>query len=242
MIFQHWKQRGFIWYCLGFLLSFILASCSSRGKISDTISEYSRNALIEEMQQKQKKTYPELIDLLGESAVLFSIVNDESTPQDIAGNLHQRLGNSLAQKQLFSEWLDDIELNDRLSQNSRLAQAKDIYLDSLTVVSVSDKDISNPLGRYLGVTNLFVFQIDKWPCVDCAPPRGLRMKLRVVDAASSYIVWTGIAEKKEFKPREASQVDTIILSLAEDLIDRFFHRFKKKWHRKRFDHLKKSIS
>ncbi len=190
---------------------------------------------------EDQKTYPEARDLLGKSAVMFSVFATQSLPLKSAESLHAAVGKKLQNIAFYSKVVSDEELNELLLKNSRLAQAKEIYLDSLTVVAVSDKDISNPLGNYLNVDNFLVFQLDQWPCQGCTNNKGIRMKLRLVDAKSSYIIWTGIAEKRKLNEEESANLEATAVDLAEELADHFNNRFKKKWHHKRFSNLAKSV-
>jgi hypothetical protein len=222
-----------------FLLGLTATACSSKISISETISGYSEKALLTEKRITEKKSYPESLDLLKESAAVFSIFIAPEIPAEAAESLHRLIGQKLESTGLYAKILPDEMLNTLLTQKNDLTQAKDIYLDTLAVVSVSDKDISNPLGDYLQVKNFLIFQVDRWPCTGCDQNNGLRMKLRVVDVASGYIVWTGIAEKKEAQGILAN-LEAGAAQMVEELADSFFHRFKQKWHRQRFDNLLKA--
>ncbi len=225
-----------------FLAALLVIGCSGSGTFTDTIAEHSRKAILEERKLEEIKTYPEAIDLIGNSAAIFSIFGTKAVPLQSAEKLHKAMITKVQGMALYNTILSDEKLNALLEKNPRIAQGKEIYLDSLTVVSVSDKDLSNPLGHYLDVDNFLVFQLDRWPCLTCRDDKGLRMKLRLVDAKSSHIIWTGIAEKRILDEEEAADIEALALNLAEKLADNFNNRFKKKWHRKRFENLAKSVS
>ena len=225
-----------------FLISLITIGCSGTGTFTDTIAEHSRTAILEERKIDEIKAYPEAIDLLGNSAAVFSYFGTKSIPLQSAEKLHLTVINKIQGLPFYKSILSDGNLNSMLENNPKMAQAKEIYLDSLTVVSVSDKDLSNPLGNYLKVDNFLVFQLDRWPCLTCKQDNGMRMKLRLVDAKSSHIIWTGIAEKRNLDEEEAANLEALALNLANQLADNFNNRFKKKWHRKRFENLAKSVS
>jgi hypothetical protein len=221
----------------------LLASCSStETTISETIPEYSRDAILEFRKIENNKAFPETADLLGKSVAVFSIVLTPDAPQHVVESLHQNLLEKIDDAGLYPALLSDQRLTALLSQNPKLLQAKEIYLDSLTIVSVSDKDISNPLGKTLETENFLVFQLDLWPCADCKQNNTLRMKLRLVDSETSFIIWTGIAEMQKIELKELNDIDAIALKLAEDLLEEFNLCFSQKWHRKRFDNLAKSMS
>lgn len=225
-----------------FLIVLLTIGCSGSGTFTDTIAEHSRTAILEERKIEETKAYPEAIDLLGNSAAVFSFFGTKSIPLQSAEKLHKAVISRIEGLTFYQSILSDEQLNAMLEKNPGMAQGKEIYLDSLTVVSVSDKDLSNPLGRYLNVDNFLVFQLDRWPCLTCKDDNGIRMKLRLVDAKSSHIIWTGIAEKRKLDGEEAANVEALALNLAEQLADNFNNRFKKKWHRKRFENLAKSVS
>ena len=212
-----------------------LSSCSSSEIIiSDTISEHSANAILEIKKVKERNPNPELADLLGTSIAIFSVFSDQNTPVDSAELLHDSLFSQVNEMGLFSTVLDEQQLNELLNKNRQLAQKKELYIDSLMTVSVSNKDISNPLGKYLTTENFLVFQLDRWPCSECSTPLGMRMKLRIVDAESGYIVWTAIAESRNLSLEELNDLMPVAIKLKELLSNTFYASFKKKWHRKRF--------
>ena len=220
------------------VLILFLSSCSgSETNFSEAIPEYSRDAIYEFRKIEEKNPFPEAVDLLGKSAAVFSVVIASDAPRDLVTLMHQQLIEKLSNTGMYPRLLNDEELNGLLSKNPQLTQFKELYLDSLTVVSVSDKDISNPLGRYLNSENLIVFQLDRWPCLDCNSEKSIRMKLRLVDAETSLIIWTGIIEKKGLKTEEMENLEKIATDLASELTQQFYTCFMKKWHRKRFDNL-----
>ncbi len=225
-----------------FSIASMTIGCSTTGTFTDTIAEHSRTAILEERKIEEFKAYPEAADLLGSSAAVFSFFGTKDIPLKSAEKLHQSMIAKIQGLSFYESILSEESLNAMLENNPRMRQGKEIYLDSLTVVSVSDKDLSNPLGRYFKVDNFLVFQLDRWPCLTCSDDKGMRMKLRLVDAKSSHIIWTGIAEKRKLDEEEAANLETLALNLAEQLADNFNNRFKKKWHRKRFENLAKSVS
>ncbi len=226
---------------LPLIIAFGFSSCSSSEvTFSDSISEYSKESLLTIKKIEETKLHPELSDLLGDSVVVFSVFSDKNTPIDTAESLHHDVFTRVKEMTLFSSMVEDQRLNSLLNKNNQLAHAKEIYLDSLTTVSVSDKDISNPLGKYLIADNFLVFQLDRWPCIECNTPTGMRMKLRVVDAESCYIFWTAIVEIRKLSEEELNDLTSVAAKLTNQLTETFYNCFKKKWHRKRFEGLANS--
>ncbi len=222
----------------------LLSACSpsSQTTLSEVIPGHNKEAVSERKKIGETKTHPETADIMGKSVAVFTVVVTPDAPQALVESLHHKLLKRLSDNGLYELVLSDQVLNERLSANPKLVQAKEIYLDSLTAVSVSDKDISNPLGKTLKVENLLIFQLDQWPCTGCRQSSTLRMKLRLVDSESSFVLWTGIAEIQKVTQKELEDPDALGLNLADQLIDEFYLCFMKKWHRKRFDNLAKLAS
>ncbi|MBU2511868.1 hypothetical protein KJ966_11055 [bacterium] len=212
----------------------------SNTKFSESLPEYNKEGILKNKNLEKTKTHPELKDLIGSSVTVFSVFIDPTIPADSATYLHQRITDNIRNTPLYSNSLTDDELNLLLKQNPQLTQAKDVYIDSLATVSVSDKDISNPLGNYLKVDNFLVFQLDQWPCFNCNQDKKIRMKLKLVDAKTGYVVWTGIAENRKISKKESEDIMGLVDELSDQLTEDFFNRFKKKWHRKRYDRLSKN--
>ncbi len=206
---------------------------------SESISIHSKEALLEKRKIEDTKNDPEYADLLGNSTAVFSMVLSPEVPVNINNKLKNDVNQKIQEMQLFGSILAQRELNNLLQKNNRLNQAKEIYLDSLATVSVSNKDISNPLGKHLKTENFLVFQLDQWPCAHCSRKQEMRMKLRLVDAETGFIVWTGIGEAKNLTNQELEDIEGTAGKLADDLIGRFYNCFKKKWHKKRFSNLAK---
>lgn len=179
-------------------------------------------------------------DLLGESTAVFAVYTTDSIPMRSAEVLYDKISSRVNDSRLFSSVLLPHKVHEKLQLNSELAQVKEVYIETLTTVSVSDKDISNPLGAYLNVTNFIVFMVDKWPCFDCAETGNLRMKLQLVDTQTGLIIWTAIAEQSNLKPEELEMIEEVANRLASRLTDSLYDTFKKKWHHKRYENLSRS--
>lgn len=219
-----------------FMLFVFLASCQfSNQVLSERISQPAKDFLLQRKDIQESES--ETIHLLGNSLVVFSIFASKKVPKNISQQLQADFAHNIINLQLFQKVLAGKKLEEFFKQNRAFNQSKAIYLDSLVTVSVSDKDISNPLGKFLDSENILVFQVDRWPCQDCMLEKEMRMKLRIVDAESGYIVWTGINEKTKLSEDDMGNLDVIAQELSDELLNSFYHRFKRKWHRKRFSNL-----
>lgn len=219
-------------------LSMILTSCQVQvhtSTISETIVGQTEKTLRENATPDEGVDRTENIVLLGKSAAVYRIVLAEGIPKSAVEDLSEHLNNRLTQMPFYSLVRTTSDLDVFFAGNKSLNQMRRIYIDSLARVSVSNKDISNRLGKALDVDNLIFFQVDRWPCPDCKPPLRIRLKLRVIDLASGMIIWNGINELR-FETSEEASYDQLII-LAEELLSQMEGRFERKWHRKRFRNL-----
>jgi len=217
---------------------FLIGSCSSsKAEFTERISKLSKETLSKK--DKAKEGHDELIALLGKSTAVFTAVMSKDVSQKALADINDSIVSQISDAQFFEKVLAAEKSQTLLQKNMELNQKKEMYLDSLVFVSVSDKDISNPLGKYLEVENFLVFQIDQWPSTDSNSQHSFLMKLRLIDTESGHVIWTGIAENRELNQEESTNIDRTALNLASKLAESFFHCFKKKWYRKRFDNLAK---
>lgn len=177
-------------------------------------------------------------DLLGLSAGFFILLDHKEVPSEIKGPMQTQVFSAVEQLGFFPVLLGNEDLNTRLLEDRQMRVNSEIYLDSLTNVAVSDKDLANPLGQYLNVEDLLVFHVSLWPCPTCSNKSTLRLKLRLVDAPSGLIVWTAGVERDLFD-YELGATSEIALELADQLTRLFDERFRVKWHKARFANLAK---
>jgi len=232
------KKLNLLNLCLPILLLLSVASCQysstfTSAQLTDQAVEY----LMENKNPGSSDFNFQSADLLSDSVALFIVINTPNIPSQEADLLQNHYQDQIKESALFEAFLDRNQLESRFKSNRQLDQSKEIYLDSLTTVAVSDKDISNPLGKYLQAGNFLILQVDKWPCTDCLEKKEMRLKLRLVDSLSGYIVWTGIAEKNSLTEEETGNLLVTSQAICDELIDIFYHRFSEKWHRKRFKNL-----
>jgi len=144
---------------------------------------------------------------------------------------------ALGKAGFFPVFLNDIDISDRLAENRVIRKKTETFLDTLNSVTVSDKDLANPVGAFLGVNDFLVFHVAHWPCPSCEKQQKVRIKVRLVDASTGLIVWTATAQRdtyQEDNPMEVAQ------ELSEELSKMFQQRFELKWHKLRYLNLTKS--
>lgn len=217
---------------------FTLISCQSNNlSIAESLSQKNVEILTKADSERKDLVFGENRNILGKSVAIFYYYSDPSIPTDIINELEISLHKKIEETQFFDHVLPDAEKLDKFIKNRALKHKLDIYLESLVVVSVSNKDISNPLGRYLACDDFLVFQIDHWPCETCKSKTAMRMKLRLVNAGTGLIYWTSIGNISDIDIEDPNFQTSLTLMLSKSLTDNFINSFKRKWHKKRFYNL-----
>lgn len=234
---QNRNRHPVVLYGLTLLLISILgSSCQSNfSSMSETVVSRSAKKLREAATPPENISRTENIVLLGRSAALFYLDLAEGFPKEASEDLAAFLNRRVAELPFYQPVRKIGDFDTFFKNNRYLNELKDTYLESLARVSVSNKDISNRIGRELKVDNLIAFHIDRWPCAECSTPLRIRLKLRVIDLASGMIIWTGINELQVNQPTDGTYDQ--LQKLSQELLDQLQKRFERKWHRKRFQNL-----
>jgi len=216
-------------------LTLALSSCS----LTVTSESFAGKAKerLEKKIEAQGKTHIQNRYLLNPAVTVFFLGTAKGVPNESASKITSRFEKGLGELGLFETLTGPQYSSVKLIDNRALKIRSEIYFDSLGAVAVSDRDIANPLGRFLGVGNFLVGQVSLWPCAGCDNQSFIRVKLRLVDVESGDILWTASAERELFG-FELAEVEPIALELADNLVEIFHDRFRTKWHRARYENLK----
>jgi len=218
--------------------AFTIISCQSNTLyLAESLSKEGVEILNQQNAKTKYLTFGENRNILGKTVAIFYYASDPSVPAGIAEKLKTALLKKIEEAQFFSQVIPGVEQLSRLGDSRILNQKLDIYLESLAVVSVSNKDISNPLGQSLACDDFLVLQIDRWPCETCSNKTTIRMKLRLVNAKTGLIYWTSIGSISDIDFKNPEVPTSLALSLSNSLIETFIHNFKRKWHKLRFYNL-----
>ena len=196
-----------------------------------------------ETEERLERENPDIehqnINLLGKSAAFFFVVRgDKKISDSTHDELETRVYNNIEKTDFYPDLKNGKQIASILKQHLTLNQLKNIYLDSISTVAVSDKDISNPLGKVLKVDNLVIFQIDNWPKKDQTESDTLKMKMRIVNAESGKILWTALHVMEQVSTQPGTLQDKVDY-VTNTLTESFYNRFEPKWHKQRFLNLAK---
>ena len=218
------------------LTTLFLVSCGSVSQITETSSIREEAAYIEAHDLDHSSFYNQL--MIKPTWTYFFIMKPDNVSKDFEKELEQRFVNNVTGSMIYTNTVSEADARAIIGTEGAENQRLEIYLDSLTMIAVSDRDIITPMGKKMGVDQVFVIQFDQWPCATCEEKTVMRLKARVVDVERGLVFWTGIAEK-EFEQDDYEYAEEISLQMVDELTGTFFHKYKLKWQHKRFNGLKR---
>lgn len=206
----------------------------NRPILSETLSSGVSDQKEKEQLETGEKIAFERFDLLGKSVAYISYNKiKEGFPPALMEQINQTMATRLEESQFFEKILPEEEQKLSLQKDRLMKQNMEVYMDSLINVSVSNKDLSVKLARFFDVENFLVFQIDLWPCTNCLGKDAITMKLKLIEAESGKVIWAALSQRNAVElSGEELEVETA--KQAEELINSFYHKFKRKWHIKRY--------
>ena len=225
--------------CIAVGLTLILTmGCSNKVEYADSTSPKAIVKTMDELESLDVKSDFEYYDLLKEKIGLFLLYSTDDIPEVTKKKLANEVEEQLRSIGFMPIFRGPEAMNALLEKNPKLGKMSETYFNTMQEVTVSDMDLSNPIGKYLDVDEFLIFQVDLWPCETCIARDIMRLKLRLVTAEDGMIVWTGIHEISSIS--ETADRNLMAEELAFGLIDEFFHKFKRKWHKKRYHQLRVS--
>jgi len=207
--------------------------------ISESMSQQSETIIRERSRSdRPSSAETENFELLGKSVALFLVNGTTAVPDDFLRVLDSRFRQKISESALYPTVAELAEQEAVFSRLRQLNQTKNLYLETLTQVSVSNKDLSSQIGKTLQVDNLLVLQIDRWPGPQREIGSYLSMKIRLVETATGLIIWNSSGEINLVKPLQPEDLIRTANDLSDQLLNAFYHCFKQKWHKKRYSQLR----
>ncbi len=218
------------------LLSLFVSACAQTTVINETSNIKEEQAYIDDHGIEAIGFKNQL--MIKEKYTYFFLIKLEQVSEELKSQIITQFTENIQNTGLFSKQITEEAARDIVGREGALNQKLEIYLDSLSMIAVSDRDIITPLGKKMGVDQVFVVQFDQWPCLDCEDEPTMRLKIRLVDVERGLVFWTGIAER-EFDEEDFERAEEISLEMMGELTEEFFNKYRPKWHYNRFQGLKR---
>lgn len=171
-------------------------------------------------------------------ALLVTAPTTQIAPEithNITSQIEQRLNQFSGIKRLVQV----AQIEEQLASDQDLLAKLTQFTASYSQSGVVFKDISHRISESFNVDQLFIIQINKYPCADCESGDSLLMKFHLVNANTGEVLWRGRLNH-ELADEEADNgaINELALRTTNELLDEFADYFTIPWHRMREEHLK----
>lgn len=140
----------------------------------------------------------------------------------------------------FSQFLSIAESDRRYGENTELKYQSVQYTRTFALTGISDKNISSQIGNALQADQLFIIQADRIICTECDAGQQLMLKFYLIETQTSRLLWRGrIHQKLDMEEIEEDAFATLVMDATDVLLNEFEATFKVRWHRQRYENLKK---
>lgn len=176
-----------------------------------------------------------------EKAVAFAVAHSStSLERSLLDAAQRRVEQRLETFSEFAQFLSIEETNQRYGDNAQLKYQSVQYTLTVALTGISDKNISSKMGEALQVEQLFLLQAERIACVECGAGEKLVVRFYLIEAQTSELLWRGrfdqSLDEDEVEPEALAD---LLLETVDLLLDELTLTFKKRWHRQRYENLKK---
>ncbi len=141
----------------------------------------------------------------------------------------------------FSQFIPISQSQQFFQRNPQLHAETNQYVATFALTGVSDKDVSSRLGNALNAEQIFILQLDKYPCSECDSGRAYLLKFYLLDAQTGALLWRGrINENLDEEDIEEAAFANLVDEAVDTILEEFIRRFTIRWHRLRYENLKKN--
>ena len=177
---------------------------------------------------------------LDQAVALAVAQSSTSVAEPLLHAAQKRVEERLEKFSEFSQFLSIAEGARRYGDNAELKYQSVQYTLTVALTGISDKNISSQMGKVLQVDQLFLIQAERIACVECGAGEKLIVKFYLIEAQTSQLLWRGRFDQPlDEEDLEQTAFNNLLMETVDLLLDEFTTTFKKRWHRQRYENLKK---
>ncbi len=188
-------------------------------------------------------TTPDTVPYLKKSVILLSAkpISFSASNSQLIDIITKKVERRLETFQSFSKFIPISQSQLFFQKNPQLHAETRQYVSTFTLTGVPDKDISSRLGEALEAEQIFIVQLEQYPCSDCESGTSYLLKFYLVEAHTGTLLWRGrISQDLDNDDIEANAFAALVNEAADAILDEFTKRFRIRWHRLRYENLKKN--
>jgi len=179
---------------------------------------------------------------LGQRTAFFVLKPDDPLPPELWQQVKVAVEEGINASSDIAHLVHGVELKQFWKQHPELNQEHARYSSTLMLTHISDRNLATHLSQQLNVSQFFILQAENYPCSEkCASEHQLMIRFLLVDAATGDILYRiRFHEQLKDDAQEGEALQTLVLDVTEQMIQRFRSEFTTPWHRQRYENLKSS--
>jgi len=125
-------------------------------------------------------------------------------------------------------------------KNPKLRSQFQIYLSTLSLTGISDKEIAWKLEKKLVSPYFLLLDLASFPCTkDCSANEQWVIRLKLIEAHSGNLIFlVRIQHELAEDEKSVESYNALAVKLTTEVVDEFSSRFIVPWHRWRYEHLR----
>ena len=132
-------------------------------------------------------------------------------------------------------------LKSSLQNQPQLRLQLNRYINTLSLVGISDKNLVRQFQPLLEVNQIFLMQMEEFPCtLECSSAMQVVLHLQLWDLIENKVIWRGWNQLKldedQLSPAEYRET---MLTATDELLERFTEEYQVYWQIKRYQQLRK---
>lgn len=132
-------------------------------------------------------------------------------------------------------------LKNSLQNNPQLRLQLNRYINTLSLVGISDKNLVRQFQPLLQINQIFLIQMEEFSCtLECSSAMQVVLHLQLWDLAENKVIWRGWNQLKLDKDQLAPALyQETMLQATDELLQRFTEEYQVYWQVKRYEQLRK---
>jgi len=186
------------------------------------------------------KEQPDLLPYMLKPVVLLSTKSPMKL-ESVWPKLMDKMEQKLKKMPVLGRITGIKELNNKLDVNPKLRSAYNIYLSSLTLTGISDKEIALRMEDEFESPHFLLLEFLSFPCTkECPSNEQWVIRLKLIEANTGDVIYrVRLAHQLDEDEQDTDSYHALAEKLISDVMAEFQSGFIVPWHRWRYEHMKK---
>ena len=160
-------------------------------------------------------------------------------PEEILRQTEARVEETLGRLPYLGKVVTRQEMTAKTANDRRGRSAYELLSDTATVLGMTEREISNDVARIEAADLFASIQVLHLPCPSCDQDARIAVVAQIFDARNAQLLWRAHLSRAVANEADAQALGTDAEELTVKLVDMIEYAIKPKWHRQRFDQLRR---